>query len=169
MIRALLISLLLSWACPAISQIQSQKAPSQAAAPMPLAAADIPQQAGSNAVSLAWLPSSAAAGYKVYWGPASRHYTNHVSTASTNITLALDPDAYAYWLSATAFNAAGVESDFSNEVTTAPLTNVNVIVRVATSTTLTGPKTLLPIAPLLNVTNPPGNLFFHFVITGQRF
>lgn len=62
-------------------------------------------------------PSTNVVAYKVYWGPSTRNYTNfiqvgYVTSASiTNVTRNT-----WYWVSATALDDNGLESDFSNEV-----------------------------------------------------
>ena len=70
-------------------------------------------------VDLMWDPNSEPdlAGYKVYYGTASRDYSNVVDVGkTTTYTLAdLETDR-TYYISATAYNTAGQESDFSNEV-----------------------------------------------------
>lgn len=70
-------------------------------------------------VTLAWNPSpdQTVTGYHLYYGVASRSYTNKVTVA--NVTMAsvtgLQP-GITYYFAATAFNAANTESDYSNEV-----------------------------------------------------
>ncbi len=72
-------------------------------------------------VKLAWDPNTEAdlAGYRVYWGASSRFYTNvppvsPVSPAPLFTVTGLAPGTW--YFAVTAFNAAGQESDYSNEV-----------------------------------------------------
>lgn len=60
--------------------------------------------------------SDAVTGYRIYWGPNSRTYTNNVTLGNVttgSVTNLNEGDTY--YFAATAYNAAG-ESDFSNEV-----------------------------------------------------
>lgn len=70
-------------------------------------------------VKLAWDRSadSSVAGYKLYWGPASRTYTNSINVG-TNLTGTVSNVVVGvnYFYAATAWNAQNLESDFSNEV-----------------------------------------------------
>jgi hypothetical protein len=76
-------------------------------------------QAGQS-VTLAWDASSDpdVAGYKVYYGGASRAYTNCVDAGNvTQLTIyGLIPGA-TYYFAATTYDRWGNESDFSNEAT----------------------------------------------------
>jgi hypothetical protein len=74
-------------------------------------------QTGST-VTLAWDPSSDTnvAGYKIYYGTTARSYTNTVTVGlTTNATVGGLVRGTKYYFTATAFNDAGLESDFSNE------------------------------------------------------
>lgn len=73
-------------------------------------------------VTLAWDASpgtNVIVNYKVYYGVASRTYTNAVS-AGTNLTVAVTNLARGatYWFAATAIDNSGLESDYSTEVST---------------------------------------------------
>lgn len=62
-------------------------------------------------------PSTNVVAYKVYWGPSSGNYTNHIDVAYlTTATVTNVIRNTWYWLAATAVDANGLESDFSNEV-----------------------------------------------------
>jgi hypothetical protein len=70
-------------------------------------------------VTLAWDRNAETnvAGYRLYWGIASRSYTNNLnvgdaSTASVSNLAA----GVTYRFAVTAYNAAGLESDFSSEI-----------------------------------------------------
>ena len=71
-------------------------------------------------VPLAWNPSPDAnvAGYKIYYGGASRTYTNSVDVGNvTSTVIAGLADGTTYFFAATTYGADGVESDFSDEAT----------------------------------------------------
>lgn len=81
-------------------------------------------QAGSGQVVLAWDANSETdlAGYKVYKGTASRAYTLAVdlpgkSSSPTHTVTGLS--AGMWYFAVTAYNTAGQESGYSNEVSTA--------------------------------------------------
>jgi hypothetical protein len=80
-----------------------------------------------GAVTLEWLPPQAntdgsnasdLAGYVIYWGTEPGSYDEQVKIENVGLTAyvvdGLRPATY--YFTATAFNAAGIESDFSNEV-----------------------------------------------------
>ena len=71
-------------------------------------------------VKLAWDPSAGdPPGYKLYYGQASRSYQGSVDVGSdTDYTLTGLTDGQRYYFTATAYDAAGNESGYSNEVTT---------------------------------------------------
>jgi hypothetical protein len=69
-------------------------------------------------VTLAWDANTEPdlAGYKIHWGTASRVYTTHVDAGNvTTFVLKGLPDGKVY-IAATAYDKAGLESDYSNEV-----------------------------------------------------
>jgi len=74
-------------------------------------------------VSLIWDPSPSAIGYKIYFWGASLTGTNIQSVGNaTNTTISSLLPGATYYFAATAIDAAGEESDFSNQVTyTVPL------------------------------------------------
>ena len=89
----------------------------------------------ANSVALAWDRSASAevAGYRVYYGAASGIYTNSVmvGNVSTNTVSGLAPGT-AYFFVVTAYDAAGLESLFSNETTyTVPTSAPTVQIRLA--------------------------------------
>jgi hypothetical protein len=74
---------------------------------------------GVQSVTLAWSPvtNTDLAGHKVYYGPVSHTYTNNISVGNvTNATISGLVEGATYCIAATAFNTAGLESDFSNEI-----------------------------------------------------
>jgi hypothetical protein len=80
-----------------------------------------------QSVTLAWDPSPdlSVVGYNMYYGVASRNYTNVVVVGNaTNVTLSGFIEGTTYYFAATAYNAFGLESDVSNEAGyTIPLSN----------------------------------------------
>jgi hypothetical protein len=71
-----------------------------------------------NGVVLAWDPSVSTnvAGYRVYYGVGSKSYTNYVSVGpATNATLSGLAWGTTYYFAATAYDANGIESDYSSE------------------------------------------------------
>jgi chitodextrinase len=74
----------------------------------------------AGSVTLAWSPSISAnvAAYKIYYGLASGVYNDSISAAgSTNATITGLAEGTTYYFAATAMDALGVESQFSNETT----------------------------------------------------
>jgi hypothetical protein len=83
-----------------------------------LAASITSIQAGGN-ITLAWNPSSdpVVAGYDIYYGGTSGVYTNETSVGlATSLTISNLVYGSTYYFAATTYNAAGVESSFSTEV-----------------------------------------------------
>src|SRR5882762_4373692 len=73
----------------------------------------------SPSITLAWDPSPdpSVVGYKVYWGIASRNYTNSLSAGSaTTLTVSNLVIGTPYFFAATAYDTNGIESDYSAEV-----------------------------------------------------
>jgi len=73
-------------------------------------------------IPLAWnqSPDAKVTGYNVYYGTASHTYTNHVHLGTvTNATISGLAAGAVYFFAATSYNAAGTESSFSNEASSA--------------------------------------------------
>jgi hypothetical protein len=100
----------------------------------------MPRVTTAASITLAWdaSPDPGIAGYKVYYGPASRAYTNTVLAGlALTVTVSNLLSGGTYFLAATAVDTNGLESDFSAEVSTAlvltnqpptlnPLNNVSI-------------------------------------------
>jgi fibronectin type 3 domain-containing protein len=71
-------------------------------------------------VTLTWdaVTDATVTGYKIYYGTASRNYTNSIDVKKVT-TYAVNglQDNTTYYFAATVYNAAKAESGFSNEVT----------------------------------------------------
>jgi len=80
-----------------------------------------------SSVTLAWDPSSAddVAGYNLYYGVASRTYTNEISVGdATSVTVTGLVAGTTYFFAVTAYDSAGLESAYSDEISyTVPLSN----------------------------------------------
>ena len=73
-----------------------------------------------KSVDLAWDPCVGAGilGYRLYQGGASRVYTNVTATGPvTNNTVSDLIEGATYFFAVTAYNASGLESEFSKEIT----------------------------------------------------
>ncbi len=76
----------------------------------------------AGSVTLAWNPSISTnvVGYNIYYGPASGVYTNSISVAgatATNATITGLAQGALYYFAATASDALGDQSPYSNEAT----------------------------------------------------
>jgi hypothetical protein len=70
-------------------------------------------------VRLQWDPNvDAVAGYRIYWGVESRNYLVSVDVGDTHLAQVDYLPRGLLFFAATAYNSAGGESDFSNEVST---------------------------------------------------
>ena len=80
----------------------------------------------TQSVTLAWNSSSdpTVVGYNIYYGGASRDYTNTLSAGNaTNITVSGLVMGDTYYFAATTYNSSGVQSPFSSEVSYSVPTN----------------------------------------------
>jgi hypothetical protein len=88
-----------------------------------------------HSVTLAWDPDSGStvAGYNVYYGSASRTYTNWVTVGNTpEGTVPGLNMGTTYYFTVTAVDASGLESDYSNEVAyTVPLASAKLQLRLS--------------------------------------
>lgn len=89
-------------------------------------------------VSLAWNPStdSDVAGYRIYYGTASGHYSGVVTVGNTNAaTITGFTAGITYYFAATSYDSAGVESDLSNEASyTVPFTQLALTSAISSAT-----------------------------------
>lgn len=85
--------------------------------------------AGSVTLSWGTEPDTGAAGYRVYYGPASRNYTGMVDCGvSTSGTVTNLAPGSTYYFAVTAYGLDGVESDFSSEVVcTMPVAELSLV------------------------------------------
>jgi len=100
-------------------------------------------------ITFAWdaSPSPGIEGYFLYYGPASRTYTNRWAVGNvTQATIPRPPGTNYYTV--TAGDTNGLESDYSNEVSFAEPTTI--VVRLQSATNAAGPwQTLSPPAVVL--------------------
>ena len=81
----------------------------------------------AGSVRLAWDANTETdlAGYIMYYGVASRTYTNAIDVGNvTTGAISNLVDGTMYYFAVTAYNTSGLESDFSNEVIYPQSTNV---------------------------------------------
>ena len=96
-------------------------------------------------VTLAWDPVTLTnvAGYKLFWGTASRSYAQSNVTAATTSTVTNLAPGQRYYFAATVFLDSGLESDYSDEVSyvvpVPPPKNLRVTLQSAAN--ITGPWT----------------------------
>ena len=102
----------------------------------------------ASSLNLVWNPSTSTniAGYRIYYGPASRIYTNTLTVGNvTNATISNLITGSTYYFTATAYDTANLESDFSNEVgyTNVVLAPPTIVLTApANNTTFTAPATI---------------------------
>jgi hypothetical protein len=88
----------------------------------------------TGSVTLEWLPpqsntdgsyASDLAGYYIYWGTESGNYSQQLRIDNVGLTAYVVDSLHpgTYYFTATAFNTAGIESDFSNEVVRSVVVN----------------------------------------------
>ena len=74
---------------------------------------------GSGSITLAWDANTESdlAGYKIYYGTSARSYQSSVNAGNvTSYQLTGLTPGQVYFIALTAYDTAGYESDFSNEV-----------------------------------------------------
>lgn len=126
--------------------------------------------APTASATLAWDASVSpeVVGYFLYTGNASRVYNNTRDVGNV-LSVAVTNLAYGttYWFTVTAYDAYGVESPYSNEVSYSPVQKTNRMVQIQplTGPTLTGPWATNAAWPAVQVLNPSTNLFYKFALT----
>jgi Fibronectin type III domain len=99
----------------------------------------------AGTITLAWdapttntdgTPLTDLAGYKIYYGPTSGSYTNTLDVGNVTTSEVNDlTDGNTYYFTVSAYNSAGVESSFSNEVSkTLPSSQSNLTTFTITAT-----------------------------------
>jgi hypothetical protein len=77
----------------------------------------ISQYAYATGIRISWQPSEGdVAGYKVYYGTASRDYDNVIDVGNVDTVDIGDLASAGYFFALTAYNASGEESDYSEEI-----------------------------------------------------
>src|SRR5574341_669038 len=110
-------------------------------------------QALAKEVSLAWdaSPSATVAGYWLYYGTQSHTYSARIDVgADTTATVSELPEGQTYYFAITAYDPQGIESAFSNEVSTATSPSLTLTVNpssVRTGDTLTLTARTTPASP----------------------
>lgn len=134
----------------------------------PILPQSVPQLTTFDA-SLAWdrSPSPEVIGYRVYYGTNSGKYSSSMLVGNTTNAILLGLSlSYRWFIAATAYDAIGSESDFSNEIFVPPVQKTNVVVTISlqTNNTVTGlwhqDNRLTPII----LTNPPGPMKLYRLI-----
>jgi hypothetical protein len=117
-------------------------------------------------VTLAWNLSTdpTVIGYNVYYGGASRNYTNTLNAGNvTNTTVKGLRAGTMYYFAATTYNSSGVQSPFSNEVNySTPTSSIPIYV---TATRSPWPPTVISIAAT-NITSTNATVGGRVVSTG---
>ena len=100
----------------------------------------------ASSVTLAWNPRTGTniAGYRVYYGPTSRTYTNTVTVGNaTTATISNLVSGATYYFAATAYDTSNLESDFSNEASTNTLGSPTIVLTSpANNATFAAPATI---------------------------
>lgn len=78
--------------------------------------------ASTYGVNLAWdrSPSVGITGYRIYFGPTSKSYTNSVAVGNVTSNLVTGLVAGTYFFTVVAYDANGIESLSSNEIMVVP-------------------------------------------------
>jgi hypothetical protein len=85
--------------------------------PSALFAAEVPLRWSAPAFNADGTPLKDLAGYKIYYGNASRRYDGSIDVGNVTITVVSNlTDGLTYYFSITAYDTSGNESGYSNEV-----------------------------------------------------
>ncbi|HEX7860403.1 MAG TPA: fibronectin type III domain-containing protein [Verrucomicrobiae bacterium] len=100
--------------------------------------------------SLAWNanPEPDIVSYRVHVGTSTRQYTQSFATTAPSIDISTLPAGPTYFFAVTAVNSAGLESDFSSEISSAgapsgPLVNSSLSATAIRMTVQTSPSTVV--------------------------
>ena len=125
--RKILLIAVLLLLIPATLAAQEAPIATYDANPTGLTASVVPallqEPAGSDPVLLRWdaNPSPGLAGYRLYWGKSSRTYDGMITVPLTDLEDPANPEYGVrlvngtWYFAVTAYNLAGLESDYSNE------------------------------------------------------
>jgi hypothetical protein len=120
-----------------------------------IAAGIITADAFAAQATLAWDPNTESdlAGYKIHYGTVSGNYTAHLDVHNvTTYTVTGLTDGQTYYFAASAYNASGKESGYSNQVVYSPASPLN-RPPVITAGPQAAPNTVtLPAATTVSVT-----------------
>lgn len=115
---------------------------------------------GTQSVTVAWNSVTGAnvASYKVFYGSASRNYTNVTSVGNvTNATISGLKDGATYYFATTTLSTSGLESSYSSEISyTAP---TGTIISKKVTANITNAITLLICTNLISPTWWPAGTF----------
>ena len=121
-----------------------------------------PQPSGQ--ADFSWLPNSEPnlTGYKIYYGTASRTYTNILDIGLPDpvdgrihgTVTALTPGE-TYYFAATAYDSTGAESDYSDEIVYTVVSSPSAALPVTADSAVSGFEDT-PITGVLDVSNPSG-------------
>lgn len=123
-----------------------------------------PKVRTNSTVKLQWDAVPDVQGYRIYYGPAPKFYTNSIGTPSTTLSVSNIVSRSAYYFAATAIGVNGLESAYSAEVNNILWSNQVVWVVVQVTTNIDEGWNTLPIAPIFIATNPPGEQLFRLLI-----
>lgn len=119
-------------------------------------------------VTLAWdpSPSPGVVGYRIYYGTAPRDYTNQVNAGNATL-LSVSNLNYGptYYFTATAYDLAGLESDFSNEASYGNSGTTVTTISVLVAPTVAGAWRTFTNWPAIKMTNVIGTQFWKFSIS----
>jgi hypothetical protein len=99
----------------------------------------LPSMKAQATYTLAWNanPEPDIVGYRVHVGTTSRQYTHSYPTIAPSVLISDLPDGQTYFFAVTAMNAAGLESPFSEEISSTPEPSGSFLLPVLTSSALT--------------------------------
>lgn len=114
----------------------------------------------AKGVTLGWnvSPGSDIAGYRLYYGAASRSYTNSVDVGNiTNASVSNLSLGVTYFFAVTAYNGSRVESDFGNEISCTPTNLTSASTNPPIAATLSAAAVTANSATLAALVNPQGS------------